>query len=278
MRIKKIFNNNIVMVEPTEGQEMIVRGKGIAFQKKRGDDLLESSIEKQYVLNEQPELFQKFQEMITHVDSVYLKITDQIVKWAEEEGLRLEQMIYINLPDHLFSAVERIREGIIIHNSLINDIHRFYPTEYDIAKKALVLVENEVDEILPIDEAGYIAAHLINASLGMKRPTMDAVIDILNAVQQLLSAEQVDIQQDSVYYDRFMTHLKYFAQRIVQGDGLDEADDELAILIAAKYPKADVIAQKIIQLIEKQYDYRVSDEERMYLTIHLAKLLNQARS
>ena len=37
MRIKKIFNNNIVMVDPTEGQEMIVRGKGIVFQKKRGN-------------------------------------------------------------------------------------------------------------------------------------------------------------------------------------------------------------------------------------------------
>lgn len=275
MRIKKIFNNNVVMVEQSKNQEMIVRGKGIAFQKKRGDEIAENDIEKTYILNNQPELFQKFQEIIAHVDSSYLKITDQVVKLAQEAGLELDQVIYVNLPDHLSSSVNRMKEGMVVHNSLLSDIRRFYPTEYHIAKEALAMVEEEIGEILPIDEAGYIAAHIINASLGTKRPIMDAVIDILNAVQQLLSQEQPAINRESVYYDRFMTHLKYFAQRIVQNDCSSKSDDGLAELIASKYPTASELTQKISCLIEKQYHYSVCDEERMYLTIHLAKLLNQ---
>ncbi len=34
MRLKRIYNNNVVMVENQKGEEMIVIGKGLAFGKK----------------------------------------------------------------------------------------------------------------------------------------------------------------------------------------------------------------------------------------------------
>lgn len=36
MQIKKVLNNNVVVVETADQKEMIVMGRGIAFQKKRG--------------------------------------------------------------------------------------------------------------------------------------------------------------------------------------------------------------------------------------------------
>lgn len=263
-----------MIAEQSSGDEMIVRGKGLAFQKKRGDDIPEDKIEKTYVLNNQPELFNKLQTILVDIDEVYLDITDQIVKLAEDEGITLTPIIYVNLPDHLSTAIARMKEGVVLRNSLLSDIRHFYPKEFNIARKALILVEEKVGEILPRDEAGFIAAHIINASLNVKRPITDTVIDILNAIQHLLLEEEaLQIDETSIYYDRFITHLKYFAQRIVQHQHLENEEDDLFEMILNKYPDAATIAERIKHMIEHQYQYTVSNEEMMYLTIHLAKLL-----
>ena len=34
MEIKKVFNNNVVLTQHDEGQEMVIMGHGLAFQKK----------------------------------------------------------------------------------------------------------------------------------------------------------------------------------------------------------------------------------------------------
>lgn len=40
MKIKKVLNNNVVLVENDNNTEMIVMGKGIAFQKNRAKILI----------------------------------------------------------------------------------------------------------------------------------------------------------------------------------------------------------------------------------------------
>ena len=52
MRIKRIYNNNVVMVEDQKSEEMIVIGKGLAFGKKAGEFLEEDRIEKVFTLAE----------------------------------------------------------------------------------------------------------------------------------------------------------------------------------------------------------------------------------
>ena len=52
MNIKRIYNNNVVMVEKDNGEEMIVLGKGLAFGKKVGETIEEEQIEKIFTLAE----------------------------------------------------------------------------------------------------------------------------------------------------------------------------------------------------------------------------------
>lgn len=35
MKVMKVFNNNVVLVHDAQGQEVVVMGRGIGFQKKR---------------------------------------------------------------------------------------------------------------------------------------------------------------------------------------------------------------------------------------------------
>ena len=48
MKVKKVFNNNILCAVDEEGNEVIVTGKGLGFQKHTGESLDENKIEKTY--------------------------------------------------------------------------------------------------------------------------------------------------------------------------------------------------------------------------------------
>ena len=46
IKMKKAFNNNVLLAETENGNEIILMGKGIAFQKKKGDIIEEDKIQK----------------------------------------------------------------------------------------------------------------------------------------------------------------------------------------------------------------------------------------
>lgn len=46
MKIRKILNNNLVLANDWQGNEIIVKGRGIGFNKKRWDTIEEAVIEK----------------------------------------------------------------------------------------------------------------------------------------------------------------------------------------------------------------------------------------
>ena len=50
MVIHKILNNNLILSRDGQGHEVIVKGCGIAFQKKKGQQVEESRIEKIFTL------------------------------------------------------------------------------------------------------------------------------------------------------------------------------------------------------------------------------------
>ena len=53
MQIKRIYNNNVVMVKSDGNEEeMIVIGRGLAFQKKAGDKLDNEKVEKIFTLKD----------------------------------------------------------------------------------------------------------------------------------------------------------------------------------------------------------------------------------
>nr|WP_002151140.1 CAT RNA binding domain-containing protein [Bacillus cereus]EJQ73397.1 hypothetical protein IGC_05068 [Bacillus cereus HuA4-10] len=63
MLIKKVFNNNVALVNRT-GTEMIVMGKGIAFQKKVGEYIDESIVDKGFVLEKESQVSNKLLQLI----------------------------------------------------------------------------------------------------------------------------------------------------------------------------------------------------------------------
>ena len=78
-----------------------------------------------------------------------------------------------------------------------------------------------------------------------------------------------DLEQDSFSYNRFITHLRYLAQRIVSGGKNDAFLYEQA---KTNYPKSFICTQKIVTYIKSSYAFELSLDEQVYLTIHIQRL------
>ena len=84
----------------------------------------------------------------------------------------------------------------------------------------------------------------------------------------------MDFNEDDVYYYRFITHLKFFAKRLVEHKNYEDEDNEdLWQLFKGKYKESYRCVEKITQFIEKKYGYSLSKDEQLYLTIHIERVV-----
>lgn len=87
---------------------------------------------------------------------------------------------------------------------------------------------------------------------------------------------RIEMDADSSYYYRFITHLKYFARRVLRQEQYeDNSSTDLAEIIFAKYEEAYRCACKIGDYLSRKYHYQLLEEERMYLTIHIRLVVNK---
>ncbi|MCX7884764.1 MAG: PRD domain-containing protein [Caloramator sp.] len=277
MIIHKILNNNVVVILNENKQEQVVMGRGIAFKKHVGDEIDENIIEKVFYISDK-NMTNKLQELLKDMPLEYVKLADEIIKYAKIQlGKRLNDNLIISLSDHIYTAVTRHREGIRIKNVLLWDIKRFYKDEFAVGMEALNIISNKLKVDLPEDEAAFIAIHITNSLMDENITNM---YDITKVMQEILNIVKycfnITFDEESVYYYRFITHIKFFAQRLITNKTFDdESDDNLLSLIKEKYKDAYKCVNKISDFIYKKYKYVISNEEKLYLTIHIAKILTQ---
>ena len=278
MRIFKTLNNNVAVVRDENGREKIIMGKGICFQKKAGDNVSDDVVDKVFFLSE-AEVNSKFQVLIEDIPLEHIAVGEEIITEAKLVlGNKLNDMIYISLIDHVHTSIVRFLDGITVKNVLLWDIRRFYKEEFQIGMQALDLIEEKCKVRLSEDEAGFIALHLANAQMNEEK--MHNMYEITRIMQEIVNIVKyffhVNFNEDDVYYYRFITHLKFFAKRLTEQTTYEEEDsDDLWEVIRNKYKDAFRCVEKIAQFIEKKYEYGLSKEEQLYLTIHIERVINK---
>ena len=78
---------------------------------------------------------------------------------------------------------------------------------------------------------------------------------------------------ESLNYYRFVTHLKFYARRIVSGEGYGDEDSDLLDVVRFKYPKAYACADKIRVYVQREKNFHSGQNELLYLTIHIARVM-----
>ncbi|MGZ7443335.1 BglG family transcription antiterminator LicT [Paenibacillus sp. TH7-28] len=273
---KKVINNNIVSAVNERGDELILMGKGIGFQKKEGDAVNQGRIEKRFYL-EDAGLYEKYKKLLEEVSAEEMDLAHDIISYARKTLKKnLNESIYISLPDHISLAVERVRKGIEVSNALLWEIKRIHRDEYAVAKTALDMIEERLHVRLPDDEAGFIAFHFVNAELNEE---MHNVVNLTKFLQEVLKIVEyhftITLDENSLNYYRFVTHLKFFAQRIFNHSTMGDRDGELYSVVKSSYPQAFQCVEKISSFIEKKYDHTMSQDEKLYLTIHIQRIVSR---
>ncbi len=279
MRIFKILNNNAAVVKDDTGQEQIVMGKGICFKKKTGEEISRDMVDKVFCPST-ADVSRKFQVLIQDMPMEHIALGEEIIEEAKKRlGNGLNDMVYISLIDHVHTSIMRFWDGVTVKNVLLWDIRRFYKEEFQIGLWALERIWQECHVRLPEDEAGFIALHLANAR--MDESVMHNMYEITRIIQDVANIVKyffrVDFNEEDVYYYRFITHVKFFAKRVVEHHTYPEENDDLWMVIREKYPESYRCTERIGQFVEQKYQYALSKEEKLYLTIHIERVVSKTK-
>lgn len=276
MIIEKVLNNNVVVtLDPKTKKETILMGCGIAFKKKAGESVEESKIEKKFTIDNE-DVANKLKKLMSEIPMEIIEITDDIVNYAEKMlDKKLDKHLYLSLADHIAFALRRLSQNITIKNNLLIEIKRIHREEYEIGKWALDFINTKLSVDLPIDEAGFIAFHIVNASYNdnMEESVImtNVVKGVLNVIRYHYSVEFID---DDMNYDRLLTHLKFFAKRVVSGNQHEAEQAGFIDLIKEKYEEAFKCSLKIRAFVKEKYKYEVTDDELVYLSLHIHRVIS----
>lgn len=279
MIINKILNNNVLITLDDNNEEIIVMGRGIGYQKSKGEPIDETKINKIFRLSNK-EISKKLQELLNNIPIEHINLSSEIIEYAQSKlNIKLNESIYISLSDHTFFAIQRAKEGINIKNVLLWETKKFYKKEFEIGMKSLEIIKEKTGVTLSEDEAAFIAFHIVNAQLNEGNQFASNIAKLIQEILNIVKYHfKINFREESVFYYRFITHIKFFAQRLFSNTIHNgETDEELLSIIKSKYNKEFECIIKIENFIKKQYKYDLTDDEMIYLTIHIAKIVKDSK-
>ena len=263
LKIIKIFNNNSIAALSDELGDIILTGSGIGFQKKIGDLVDESRIEKTYIFKEKVE--KRIRRGINDIEPIYYEITSLLVSKATEQlNTQFYGEIFLAISDHIAFAIKRKKEKIDLPNVVLSETKAIYKNEYQLGLWTIKLIKEKIGIQLEEAEAGYIALHLVNFSTNV-----NFVRDVIEVIEQTMN---VQLELDSINYARLSTHLKFLAERVFRNDVENNIDTTENIRDMLKENiRLSLCINRIKKRIENKYHYLLTPDEQTYLCIHIKK-------
>ncbi|WP_282925628.1 PRD domain-containing protein [Helcococcus kunzii] len=258
MIIKKILNNNSVLVEK-DRTEYIIFGAGVGFNYKKGQKIDEKIIEKKFIATS--EFTEKYAKLIENIPLEYIKLSNEIIDMAKKElKYEISNSIYISLTDHLFNLINLCKEGYVLENPISWEIKKFYPKEYHIGEDSLEKIKEVFGLEVYESEAANIAMHIINAQISDHDSKSLNVQSITKKIRDILDLikvyNKIEIDESSLDFDRFITHLRFFFNRI-SGERNFEVSNPLLVEVVKNYPQA----YDTTKIIEKYLNIVLNDDE-----------------
>ena len=270
MKVIKKINNNVVICLDHNNRELVAFGRGIGFPAApyELDDL--SKIDRTYygvnssymgLVNEIPE----------EVFEVAAKIVDMAVNYIDCE---LSSNLVFTLADHINFAIERNQRNMNLRNPFLYDIRYFYEKEMDIGNLAVKMIRRYLKVSLPEEEAGNIALHFINAeALSEKENEFNVSDTVVEEVTYLIEKElNIRIKREDFNYSRFVSHLQYLMKRKDAVSSISSDNIKLYMEMKEEFPVIYQCVLKIRDYMAGQLDWELSEEELLYLILHVNRL------
>ena len=273
MQIIKNINNNVVICVDDYGRELVAFGKGLGFQS-APSQLTDLSKVQRTFYNISPQYI----AMLDSLPYDVLDLTAAIVDMARGDlPYAMSPNLVLTLADHISFAVERKRKGIHVKMPLAYDVEHNYPQEMALARKALEVIGTRLKTRLADDEASGIALAFVNARIyqGDEPENKTDALDqqILQEITGIIETEMgADLDQTSFNYLRYATHVQYLLERLHSGRGIDSVNQDLYGSIRTEYPDTTRCVDKIVRYLRRQHGFEVTDEEQLYLILHVNRV------
>lgn len=275
MVIKKILNNNAAAVINEKGKECIVIGKGIAFGKKVGESIDTKHAVKIYKSTGHG-LAEKLSDIVENIPFEHVKVCNEIVSMARKELGYIDDKIFLTLIDHISFAIERHNKGLEFAD-IFWDLQKLYPDEYNVGLKSLDIIEKRLGVCLPRSEATLIAFHILNAN-GTSMQAAKKSLKLINGILEIVRKHfDIEFDEDTTQFARFMTHLRFFASRVINQstDKLkpSKANKLLLRLLDEMSAECECV-NDIVEYVKLEFGYAVSNDEKSYLLIYIHGILS----
>lgn len=268
MKIVKHINNNFAIAEDSLGNQCIVSGKGIGFGAIPREVSLEQ-IDRTYY-----EVSPIQVSMIAELPPEVINVSSMIVEYARlVVDAPFNGSIVFTLADHINFSIERYQKKMNLKLPIINDIECLFEKEMKVGQYGLRLIQKKLHVVLPKEEAAYIALHIINAEEQNKvNKTIDDDEIVEGVIQVIEESYHIKINRTDFNYSRFVTHLHYLLKR-GRKQALYETDNAKFIRsIKHDYPESFDCAEKVSEFLRKQTSLKLTDEEKLYLMLHIQRL------
>ncbi|MEG2328731.1 PRD domain-containing protein [Anaerorhabdus sp.] len=277
MKIYKVINNNMVSIYNGDGQEVMLKGLSIGFNKKPGDFVDESKIEKKFVLENQ-QLIRQFDSIVMSLDkNVVDACIDVISDIKKHSKVELADSIYVTIVDHINNLIDRMNEGIKFDNSILWDLKRIYSDEFVLAKNAIAELNQRLTYELPDDEANFITLHIVNAEKSRSMNETYKITDCIGDICAIVKSElPLDVSDEDYYYNRFIMHLRFMLEN--QGNrmqGVHKRNNIMLQSMVVLYPVIWQAVEKIVSYVKANLNWDLSNDEKLYLIIHLVQIFHR---
>lgn len=279
-RIVKILNNNVAVVHTQDDKQMVVMGRGVAFQKGKGDLVDEKKVQKVFELKDQQQVTD-LTTLLKNMPLDFITATYELIDEVQRKyHFSVESYIYVTLTTHLFAAYERLQN----HTDGVNylpDLSKNYPQAYEIADDILQGFKQKLNIAFPEYERKSIALHFINAhtdrvsqkSLPNNKPNRTQ--EIVQVIQDELLKYGIERNgKNDSDYDRLLIHLKYFVDRLDRNEpDTLKVSKSMIDMMRNEYADSWKIVDDISTKLNRKLKITISQTEKSYLAVHIQRLI-----
>lgn len=270
--IQKVLNNNIVQCQiASQDEECMLLGKGIGFQKVRGDYVDNEKIEKAYFTRDQKNIT-RYMELVEKCDSSLVEVVEEVIQKMEQHfGNVYDEYLHIALLDHLNFSIYRYQNQIDIKNIFLEEFSIMYEKEYAFAKDMLSFINERLHVQLPDSEIGFITLH-IHSALHEESVSKSALyMQIIAAcIEKIEDALQVHLDACSIERMRLITHLKFALER---ADKKIQISNPVLDSLKTTYPKTFALAMSLGDMMKDIYGIKLHEGEIGYLALHIQNII-----
>ncbi|MDU7065630.1 MAG: PRD domain-containing protein [Lactobacillus crispatus] len=273
MKVLKKINNNVALCLDDNGNELVAFGNGIGFSKTPYDLADLSKIKRTYY-----GVNKKYIGLVNEIPQNIFDLSAQIVDMAIATiTANLNPNIVFTLADHINFSIERYKKNLKIPMPDLNNLNYLYPKEFEIGQLGVKLINKKLNVQLNHDEIVGIALHIINAEAEQAKNSLNnsenrIISESLKIIEKFYG---IKISKKGFNYNRFVEHLQFLIKRLESGEKSQSNNFQILEDLKRQFPNTYICAIKVKEKIEKITAKNLSNEEIVYLMLHINRLLNR---